>query len=416
MEAAAKLGSEGTSLRQSARDYNINRNTLKRYIDRTASGASNLYGYKAITDRNKIFTEEIENDLASHVKDLSERFYGLSSIKCRQFAFELAQNNNIPVPDSWTSNKLEGKEWLFGFIKRHHLSLRTAEATSLVRATAFNKNSVKEFFDNLASIMDRFLLQPDRIYDLDETGVTTVQTPRHVLAEKGIKQVGSFTSAERGQLLTLICAISATGNSIPPLFIFPRVNFKDHFNRDGPIGAANKSGWTNENIFYEFLQHFASKTSCSKENPALLILDNHVSHVSLRSVEFAEESGLILLTLPPHTSHRLQPLDRTVFGLFKAHYDRVVDGWMRTNPGKTMTIYNIPALVNKVYLTSFVPSNILSGFKSTGIFPFDRDIFPEECFAPAETTDLFRAKLLLFFAVAFCLEKFVLIEKIGKIH
>ena len=174
------------------------------------------------------------------------------------------------------------------------------------------------------------------------------------------------------------------------MFIFPRVNFKDHFTRDGPIGsigAANKSGWTNENIFYEFLQHFASKTSCFKKNPALLILDNHESHVSLRSVEIAKESGLILLTLPPHTSHRLQPLDRTVFDPFKAHYNRAVDGWMRTNPGKTMTIYNIPALVNKAYLTSFVPSNIQSRFKSTGIFPFDRDIFPEECFAPAETTD-----------------------------
>ena len=92
--------------------------------------------------------------------------------------------------------------------------------------------------------------------------MTTVQTPRHDLAEKGIKQVGSSTSAERGQLITLICAISATGNSIPPLFIFPRVNFKDHFIRDGPIGsigAANKSGWINENIFYEFLQHFVPK-------------------------------------------------------------------------------------------------------------------------------------------------------------
>ena len=119
----------------------------------------------------------------------------------------------------------------------------------------------------------------------------------------------------------------------------------------------------------------------------MLILDYHKSHVSFRSVEFAKESGLILLTVPPHTSHRLQPLDRTVFGPFKAHYNRAVDNWMRTNPGKTMTIYNIPALVNKAYLTSFVPSNIQSGFKSTGIFPFDRDIFREECFAPAETTD-----------------------------
>ena len=83
--------------------------------------------------------------------------------------------------------------------------------------------------------MDRFHIQPDQIYNLDETGMTPVQTPRHVLAEKSIKQVGSLTSAERGQLITLICVISATGNNIPPLLIFPRVNFKDHFIRDRSI-------------------------------------------------------------------------------------------------------------------------------------------------------------------------------------
>ena len=52
-----------------------------------------------------------------------------------------------------------------------------------------------------------------------------------------------------------------------------------------------------------------------------------------------------------------------------------------------MTISNIPALVNKAYLAAFVPNNIRSNFKSTGIFPFNRDIFPGTCFAPAKTTD-----------------------------
>lgn len=100
--------------------------------------------------------------------------------------------------------------------------------------------------------------------------------------------------------MTLICAISATGNSTPPLFVFQRVHFIEHFVRHGPIGsigATNKSGWTNESIFHVFLKHFVVKTSSFKENPVLLILDNHENHVSLLSVEFAKEQGLILLKI-----------------------------------------------------------------------------------------------------------------------
>ena len=52
--------------------------------------------------------------------------------------------------------------------------------------------------------------------------------------------------AERGALVTMALAVSAIGNSVPPYFIFPRVNFKSHFIRDGPIGcdgSAHSSGW-----------------------------------------------------------------------------------------------------------------------------------------------------------------------------
>jgi hypothetical protein len=31
-----------------------------------------------------------------------------------------------------------------------------------------------------------------------------------------------------------------------------------------------------------------------------------------------KENGIVMLTLPPHTLHKLQPLDRTVFGPYKA--------------------------------------------------------------------------------------------------
>jgi len=32
--------------------------------------------------------------------------------------------------------------------------------------------------------------------------------------------------------------------------------------------------------------------------------------------------------LPPHTTHRMQPLDRTFYGPLKAHYNTECDKWM----------------------------------------------------------------------------------------
>ena len=210
------------------------------------------------------------------------------------------------------------------------------------------------------------------------------------MAERGKKQVGSITSAERGELVTVICAVNAAGNSIPPMFIFPRVRFKDGFLIGAPPGAkgtSTRTGWMNEDTWPEFLDHLIIHTKCTPEHPMLLVLDNLRAHISLKAVEKAKSNGIVLLTLPPHTSHRLQPLDVTVYGPFKTFYSRALDGWMRDNPGKTVSIYQIPGLVNEAFLTAVTPRNITSGFKSTGIFPFNCDIFREEAFAPSMVSD-----------------------------
>ena len=136
-----------------------------------------------------------------------------------------------------------------------------------------------------------------------------------------------------------------------------------------------------------YLKHIVNQISCNIKNGVLLILGNHESHVSMAFIQLAKQNGLILLTISLHTSHRLQPLDRSVFGPLKSKYNQAMDEWMRSYPGKIVTIYNIPALVNKAYLAAFTPSNVQAGFKSTGIYPLCRDIFDESAFAPSELTN-----------------------------
>ena len=80
------------------------------------------------------------------------------------------------------------------------LAIRKPEATSLCRATSLNKTNVGCFFDKLAEVMDRLKLKSSAIWNVDGTGITTVQNPKNIVAARGVKQVGSLTSAERGQL------------------------------------------------------------------------------------------------------------------------------------------------------------------------------------------------------------------------
>ena len=126
---------------------------------------------------------------------------------------------------------------------------------------------------------------------------------------------------------------------------------------------------------------------CTTTSPVLLLLDNHDSHLSIEVLDYAKDHGIVMLSFPPHCSHRMQPLDRTVYGPFKKHYNSTLREWMVDNPGKPAGIYNIPALVAKAFQRAMMAENITSGFRVTGIFPHNADVFPEEAFLPAQVTD-----------------------------
>ena len=293
LAAAAEKVHGGQSIRKTAEEYGLDKMTLHRFIVKRRNATNAVTGYAAVSEAHFVFTSKMEKDLGDHIKALADMYFGLSMEKCRELAYEFAKQNGVPVPKSWNDNRLAGKAWWLGFKRRQNLSIRSPEATSLGRATAFNRQTVKEFYDNLALVMDTHHFTPDVIYNLDETGCTTVQKPRDIVTERGRKQVGAATSAERGELVTVVYAVSASGNVIPPMFIFPRVNFRDHFVRGGPpgsVGKANRSGWITEEIFLAYLEHLVQYTRCSTEHKLLLILDNHEAHISLKAIDFSEKT------------------------------------------------------------------------------------------------------------------------------
>lgn len=340
-----------------------------------------------------IFPTAMEESFVNYIKFRAKICYGMSGSDVRKAAYTLAVKNGIKIPQSWETNQCAGMEWFLQFRNRHpSLSLRKPQPCSLSRATSFNKHNVNAFFDNLEEVFQKnpALGKGTRIYNLDETALTTVQSPQKVLAGKETRQLNQAVSAERGTLVTGCCFICANGTYLPPVLVFPRKKYKRHMINGAPagtLGLAHTTGWMTSELFLDVMAHFVRETHSSKENPTLLIFDNHETHLTADAINYARENGVIIVTLPPHCSHKLQPLDVGVYKSLKSAYYRAMDSWMFAHPGETVTIYEIAAIFNEAFVHAMSPGNIISSFRTTGIFPFNRECFTDDDFMSSFVTD-----------------------------
>lgn len=240
MRAAIEaVRNDSKSLRGAATTYGIPRPTLQRHLKDKVKTPGLLGRFRTV------FDEEFEHQLVDHCLAMQKRFYGLSLKNLRKLAYDLADRNKLSHPFS-VVEKMAGKDWVASFVRRHsELSLREPEATSLSRATGFNRVQVNRFFELLKEEKLKYNYCGDNIYNVDETGVSSVHKPGKIIAAKGQKQVDKMVSGERGKNITVVCCVSATGRYIPPMFVFPRARMNDRLMKDAPdgsVGYAQKSG------------------------------------------------------------------------------------------------------------------------------------------------------------------------------
>lgn len=393
-EAIESIRTNLLSLRQAAIRYNIPKSTLQRRVANKNKIISENEKY--LGRFRKIFSDEQENEMVEYIVEMENRFFGLTYKDLRQLAFDYAHANNIPNNFN-KDTRMASKKWLYGFLRRHNnITLRKPEATSYARATGFNRHAVKIFFDNLAAIYETHNLIPDRIWNIDETGVTTVQKLPKILAKKGKKQVGGLTSAERGVNVTVVASMNAIGNFLAPAFIFPRKKIKPELMDNAPNGSpafTQDKGWMDRDVFLKFMEYFVEQTRPSKERFILVILDGHSSHTkSMKVIDFCRENGVILLTLPPHCTHKMQPLDVSYFKSFMSYYDTYVNRWLKSHCGRTFGLYQIAGAVAEAFGKASAIETAVNGFRKTGIFPFNNSVFEDWEFAPSETTELNNTK------------------------
>lgn len=282
---------------------------------------------------------------------------------------------------------MAGPQWLKSFLERNpEIVVRQAEGLSIQRAKGLSRVEVAKFFDLLITVLTEndLLDKPDRIFNMDESGVQLNNKPGKVLAKKGTRAVKSLTSGEKGETITVVACCNAIGNFLPPVLIIKGVNKKPEFEEGLPPGSKvymqKKSAYISSELFYKWLtEHFIPRKPPGK---VLLILDGHSSHSSaVNMLETARDNDVILLCLPSHTTSALQPLDVSVFGPFKKYYYAETNNFIRTNPQKKLNRYNSGQLIARAWIRATTSANAISGFRGSGIYPVNPNALSDAEFA-----------------------------------
>lgn len=371
-------------INEAARRYNIPKTTLKRKIK----------GYivsKGSLGCNSVLGPENERKIVAHITKLQAAGFTPDRDTVRSMAFKLA--NQLGIQHTFNfDNDMAGYDWPHSFLRRNpQLSVRKSEGISKNRALGMTKAVVKEYFDLLEKTINETQLvgKPCHIFNMDESGLQLNNKPGEVIALKGSKCVSTITTGEKGDTISVVCCFNGEGNYIPPYCMFKGKNKKVEFSDGMPPGSAvvmnQKSAYMNSELFYDWL-----KTQFLPRKPpgkVILILDGHASHCgNVEMLEFAKDNDIILLGLPSHTTHFLQPLDRSFFKSLKSYYDYECNSFMKNNPSRHITRHQFGKLLGSAWSKSATVENAVSGFRSCGIIPLNMSAIPEYAFLTNQQT------------------------------
>ncbi|KAG8008340.1 hypothetical protein GBF38_019463 [Nibea albiflora] len=130
------------------------------------------------------------------------------------------------------------------------------------------------------------------------------------------------------------------------------------------IGRKKKKKWTEE----------AMERALIEARPLLLIFDGHKSPVNLEVVEAARKEDVILLCLPPHCSHILQPLDAGLFVLLKQRFAALIGDGCAPDTHFAVSKKEFSGVFKGTYQVMKEEEGVRTvkeGFRKCGIYPLN---------------------------------------------
>lgn len=372
VSAALKMIRTGHSVRHAAFFYGVPASTLRDKFrlshPRSRPGAPT------------VLNEKVEDYAVAWVLDMAKAGFPVSTRTLRASVAYYVKKRGVP---NTFKDGVPGKKWTRLFLRRHpSISRRVPSLLPKYRAVV-TEGQIRSWFAEITKYIEseghhQILQDPSRIFNMDETAVSTVPTKEVVLAGVGSRYVHARVGNSDKESYTALFGASASGVLVPPLMIFP---YKQRIPRDifqmlpeGWAAGRTQSGWMNRDTFYEYLRDVFVPWLQNQEAelPVILFVDGHKSHVSHLSMEVCKKSGIILICLPANTTQITQPLDVCFFRPLKEYWNQILVDWRIDHRGGQLPKCEIAPLLKKaVDKMDNLTSTLVNGFKRCGLFPFD---------------------------------------------
>nr|CAD7596083.1 unnamed protein product [Timema genevievae] len=99
-------------------------------------------------------------------------------------------------------------------------------------------------------------------------------------------------------------------------------------------------------------------------------------------IKFERQNGIVIIYLPPHSTHKLHSLGVSFMGPFKHYYSLEIDNWLKKHPHRSVTAYKMESIMGQAYIRADTTENAINGFKKYGLVPFNSNILRDHDFVP----------------------------------
>lgn len=288
-------------------------------------------------------------------------------------------------------NGYPSSRWIKSFSQRNNLSYKRIQQVESCRLNAVTKHHVAEHIARLNAAFKRYGITSARqVVNMDQSGTSFQKMVGRSLrkgfvnsAHKSKNICLQKTLSAKGKLdrVTIMPVVGADGTAYRPCVIFPGkqphyrvVNGVHETIHDSLMPCHlyyNETSAANSEIIFDWGKKFVEETKEIRKNGnhMVLILDGYGGHIQFNFLKYLKDNNIVVIALPAHTSHVLQPLDLTVFGPYKSYLEEELHRVARIST--KLNAFSVAVCIWNAYCKAFVPGNIRSGFVKCGVWNMD---------------------------------------------
>ena len=296
-------------IRAAAKHFKVLKSTVNNwtktdYNDDQLRSHKNGHVYKS--GRGLTYDEEIDLQILAHVLELRDMQVPVTMDDICNHARELVK----PVSPGFQASQ----GWVAAFMKRHDLCLR-AKTSLAQRLPKDLEEKIESFHTFVVNKRAKDEFDDHLIINMDETPVYFDLVPGKTVNEKGAKSVLVRTTGNEKRHFTVVLAVSANGDVLPPMVIFKgKRELKFDFPKDWVVTVQEK-GWMDGELMLRWIKDIYLKFT--KKDRSMLVLDSFRGHLTDKVKKSLRKGNSVMAVIPGGCTSKLQPLDVSINKPFK---------------------------------------------------------------------------------------------------